>query len=109
MEVGMNGDARNVIRLTECRNGEEKIVGEQVIESGQIYLQISAVGQSLKFTYMKDGWFDWKILADNIDGRILNRNTAGGFTGVYLGMYASGNGTDSKNKALFDYFEYKGI
>lgn len=109
MEVGMNGDARNVIRLTECRNGEEKIVGEQVIESGQIYLQISAVGQSLKFSYMKDGWSDWRILADNIDGRILNRNTAGGFTGVYLGMYASGNGTDSKNKALFDYFEYKGI
>ncbi|MNE90913.1 hypothetical protein D3C80_1884650 [compost metagenome] len=31
---------------------------------------------------------------------------AGGFTGVYLGMYATGNGKISRSPAHFDYFDY---
>jgi len=38
--------------------------------------------------------------------RHLSTELARGFTGVYLGMYATGNGTDSTGIAHFDRFEY---
>jgi alpha-N-arabinofuranosidase len=38
--------------------------------------------------------------------RYLSTEVAGGFTGVYFAMYASGNGTPCKHPADFDWFDY---
>lgn len=37
----------------------------------------------------------------------LSSEKIGGFTGVYIGIYATGNGKASTSPADFDYFEYK--
>jgi alpha-N-arabinofuranosidase len=42
------------------------------------------------------------------DGRLLSSNWAGGFIGVFVGMYASSNGQPSTNEANFDWFQYSG-
>ncbi len=39
--------------------------------------------------------------------RYLSTEVAGGFTGVYLAMYASGNGTACSGPADFDWFDYR--
>jgi len=39
--------------------------------------------------------------------RYLSTEVAGGFTGVYLAMYATGNGAPSAHPADFDWFEYR--
>jgi xylan 1,4-beta-xylosidase len=39
--------------------------------------------------------------------RYLSTEVAGGFTGVYFALYASGNGAPCKNPADFDWFEYR--
>jgi alpha-N-arabinofuranosidase len=39
--------------------------------------------------------------------RYLSTEVAGGFTGVYLALYASGNGAPCKRPADFDWFEYQ--
>ncbi len=49
---------------------------------------------------------EWTDLGDPVDGRILSSAVAGGFTGAYVGMYASSNGRPSSNVAAFDWFEY---
>lgn len=41
--------------------------------------------------------------------RYLSTEVAGGFTGVYLAMYASGNGAPCKEPADFDWFEYREV
>ena len=41
------------------------------------------------------------------DGHILNPEKVGCMTGTMIGMYATGNGTDSDNKAEFSFFELK--
>ncbi len=46
-----------------------------------------------------------QILAEHVDGALINPESVGGMVGTMLGMYASGNGTDSDNEAAFDYFE----
>jgi alpha-N-arabinofuranosidase len=38
--------------------------------------------------------------------RYLSTEVAGGFTGVYLGLYATGGGTRSARRAHFDYADY---
>jgi len=39
--------------------------------------------------------------------RYLSTEVASGFTGVYFGMYATGNGTRCQHPADFDWFEYR--
>ena len=49
---------------------------------------------------------DWTPVAEEVDGRILSTQLAGGFVGAYIGLYASSNGEPAGNTADFDYFEY---
>ena len=39
--------------------------------------------------------------------RYLSTEVAGGFTGVYFAMYATGNGAPSREPADFDWFDYR--
>ncbi|MFW5980931.1 MAG: glycoside hydrolase family 43 protein, partial [Halanaerobiaceae bacterium] len=43
---------------------------------------------------------------DDGETRYLSSEVAGGFTGVYLAMYATGNGEETSVPADFDWFEY---
>ncbi len=43
-----------------------------------------------------------------LPARLLSSNVNGGFTGAYVGMYASGNGQECDGHADFDWFLYKG-
>ena len=40
------------------------------------------------------------------DTNLISTETAGGFTGIYLGLFASGNGQMNKTLAEFDWFDY---
>jgi xylan 1,4-beta-xylosidase len=58
-------------------------------------------------------WFannsnNWILLKEKVDGRFLSTATAKGFVGSVFGLYATSSGTESKNWALFNMFEYKG-
>lgn len=44
-------------------------------------------------------------LGNALTGDVSSEKVSG-FTGVYMGMYASGNGTKSKSNADFDWYEY---
>ena len=41
--------------------------------------------------------------------RDLSSEAVGGFTGVYMGLYASGNGQTNSVPADFDWFEYRSV
>jgi alpha-N-arabinofuranosidase len=42
-----------------------------------------------------------------VETRYLSSEVADGFTGVFVGMFATGNGKDNAASADFDWFEYK--
>ena len=58
---------------------------------------------------------DWSIYAGtaedrleklcSVDGRLINPEKVGCMVGTMLGVFASGNGTDSDNEAVFDWFD----
>jgi alpha-N-arabinofuranosidase len=68
-------------------------------------LDVFAIGQAYGFKF-KQANGTWKTIISNVDGRTLSRINAGGFTGTYIGMYASSNGTVSSNYADFEWFRY---
>ena len=39
--------------------------------------------------------------------RDVSNEVVGGFTGVFIGMYASGNGQANTNPADFDWFDFR--
>lgn len=81
----------------------EELLGEAMLNPGTpVALGIHAEGQS--YTLLAAG----QPLA-TADGGFLGSETAGGFVGAYIGMYASGNGVDRLEEARFTDFHYRGL
>ena len=74
------------------------------VPAGPLELKISANRDRYQFQYKVQGQ-EWATLAEG-ETRYLSTEVAGGFTGVFLGMYASGNGQPSRAPAFFDWFDY---
>ncbi len=72
---------------------------------GNIYLYALSDKEKYRFAYgFREG--EQRSLLDNVDASLLSTTRAGGFVGVYIGLYASSNGAESTNVADFDWFEY---
>ncbi len=110
---------RKIIRLIKCTSKTEmdyttgsfnfenfeKKMAQAAFDSEIIYLKITANGQNYSF-YYGESLVDMKLLLENVDGRILSPDMAGGFVGTYIGMFASSNGNSSDNVADYDWFDY---
>lgn len=97
-------------------NGEQLLIlRKQVGDITHIdkMMPISDPFVSLTVNAFNDG-YEWYIQQKNMErqlvgsgeARLLAKEIAGGFTGVYFGMYASGNGRRSGTKAQFKNFSY---
>jgi xylan 1,4-beta-xylosidase len=75
------------------------------LKEGPVQLRIKGEGASFTFSYSQGKDF---IDIEKVDSRYLSTETVGWFTGVYVGIYASGNGKKSQEEASYDYFEYTG-
>jgi len=92
----------------EYRNQLINEIAKIPFEANSIVIGVKANFLDYQFFYGKDS-IDMKAIGPIQDGRILSSNWAGGFTGTYLGMYASSNGKQSNNSAIFDWFNYTPI
>jgi xylan 1,4-beta-xylosidase len=101
-----------VLRLVQRAAGTDITLAEHVVAPGgtalKLYLKVEAIGQDYSFYYATKAE-DWKPLFEHADGTILSVDVAGGFSGTYLGLFASSNGKASSNHADFDYFEYNSL
>ncbi|WP_088103688.1 glycoside hydrolase family 43 protein [Halalkalibacter urbisdiaboli] len=106
MEITQNVEGK-VIRLIRREGGVETVVAEREITANtqRLYLKVEAFEQDYSY-YFASKAEQWQTLVENVDGRILSSDVAGGFVGAYIGMYASSNGQKSENVADFDWFEY---
>lgn len=95
------------LQLTQCKNGAETVLAQKAFSADGLYLTVSARGQQYSFYYGSKP-DENLVLAEDVDGRILSTDVAGGFVGACLGLYASSNGEESGNAADFDWFEYVG-
>lgn len=89
-------------RLGEIRHIEKEVS----VSAKTVYLRIESTPEFYSFSYSLDGK-DFKALG-KVNTNLISTETAGGFTGVFLGLFASGNGKASQTPAEFEWFDYAG-
>ena len=72
---------------------------------GDIILRISATDLRYQFWIQQEG-LDAELV-DSADTKDLSTEIIGGFTGTFIGLYASGNGAKCTNPADFDWFDFE--
>jgi len=83
------------------------VAKEISINTNKIQLRIEGSENFYTFSYSTDGIKF--VTIGKADTNLISTETAGGFTGIYLGLFATGNGSKCNSPAVFDWFEYKGI
>ena len=78
---------------------------EITLKPGPVKLAITCERSKFIFSYAQ-GNEPFKEFG-SVESRFLSSETVGGFTGVYVGFYATGNGFKSSSNAEYDWFEYK--
>jgi alpha-N-arabinofuranosidase len=81
------------------------VVLDAPVAPGPIELRIEAEPQYYRLAYRDAAGSEGS--AEKLDARHLATELAGGFTGVYIALYATGNGELSTAPADFDWFEYQ--
>ena len=105
--VGLSEGANRLI-IDEIRPDEE-VANRQLFDlatgaASSLYLKITGDEQTLSFSYSVDGE-TYEQLGITVDSRFLSTESAGGFVGCTLGMYATSNRTASNNSACFDWLK----
>ena len=99
------GKGRNKLLLRYKMGVLNHTVSEVEIPADKIYLKVEGNKDFYSFYYSLDGK-EFKIL-DKINIWYLSSETNGGFTGVYIGLYAVSENKNTKASADFDSFIYK--
>lgn len=101
--VARQGSTRQVIVRRTIGDLQVVIAGESLVD-GPVLLRAIADKTIFHFEVSQDG-VRWKRLA-SAWARYLSQQVAGGFTGIYAGLYATGHGRPCTAPACFDWFDY---
>ena len=71
---------------------------------GKVTLIVESNGESFNFSFQQG---KGKQAVETVNARFISSETVGGFTGTYVGMYATGSGKASLSKATYHSFQYK--
>ncbi len=115
LTVRMNEEHHYEIAVTRRGNARCVFVRRQIgslcaevacapLDQGLVRLRIRATHAMYTFSYALGDGEPCTIAAG--ETRYLSSEVAGTFTGVYFGMYATGNGQRSTTPAFFDWFDY---
>jgi len=75
-----------------------------VLKPGPVKLMIKGERTTFSFSYAQ-GNDPFKEI-QKADSKFLSSGVIGGYTGVYVGFYATGNGKACMTNADYDWFEY---
>lgn len=105
-EVGLQRESSGRSIFVRRRIGDlEAVVAMDAAPDGPIRLHIEADPRTYRFAWVdSNGALHPLVTAQT---RYLSTEVAGGFTGVYFALYATGNGRPCRAPADFDWFEYE--
>lgn len=86
--------------------GEIDHIDEVAVNGPKAYLRITGDADLYTFWYSVNGK-DYKMIGKG-NTRYLSSETAGGFTGINIGLWSHMTDPSKEGYADFDYFEYKG-
>lgn len=102
-------DSKKVIAVKEVNNHALTVLAKaDVTFEGRIYLTVAADEKGYHFYYGND---DQTLIPLHLGAapELLSSLTNEGFTGTYMGMYATSNHGESSNYADFDWVTYESV
>ncbi len=96
-------NGKKYLQLRYKLDSLEQVKQSIEIPDEPINLMVKCTKKNYGFYYEKNGT---EHFVGNLNTRFLGTEVAGGFTGVVMGMYASGNGFKSNSIAHFSNFNY---
>jgi len=103
--VKIQKEGKSLIQFRRRIGSMWKVEAEVEYDLPRVILGINADDISFTFSFMSSN--GEKITLGKGESSMLGTEVAGGFTGLFFGMYATGNGKASTAPAHFDYFSYK--
>jgi alpha-N-arabinofuranosidase len=98
-------DGKRQVFFRKVLNGQTvDPVHHEEVGSGDLVLTVEATPELYSFSYQFPQGARRSL--GTAATRDLSSEKIGGFTGVFVGMYATGNGKESTSPADFDWFEY---
>jgi alpha-N-arabinofuranosidase len=96
-----------ILRLIKrlVQDDRDSEIVRAAISDGPVHLRIDTHLRRYRFSWSPDGT-DWQVLDRTFDVSCLSQTVYGGFTGIYVGMFAGSNGQPADNRADFNWFEY---
>jgi alpha-N-arabinofuranosidase len=98
-------EGKRAVLFREILQDKVETVAYKEISDGPVILRITATELEYQF------WIEQDARKAERIGSALTKNLSteviGGFTGVFIGMYASGNGQANRNPADFDWFDFE--
>jgi alpha-N-arabinofuranosidase len=99
-------DGRRHVTLRRVHDGKPvEPIRHEALPAGNVELSIAARPLEYEFFYQIDGGSP--VSLGTAATKDLSSETIGGFTGVYFGMYATGNGQQANVPADFAWFDYE--
>ena len=98
-------DGKNQVRVVEnAKDTGVQLKKAEEVTADKLTFTITQKGQLATLSY--DTGAGEKVLAADVSTKILSTESAGGFVGCTIGMFATANGKESSNTALFSGIEY---
>lgn len=92
--------------IVKLQFGQTTYQSERIeLEPGYVDFRIEGTGPEFIFSYAQNN-NDFTTV-EKADARFISTQTVGWFTGVYVGLYATGNGEKSETPSVYDWFEYQ--
>ncbi|MEY7848506.1 glycoside hydrolase family 43 protein [Natrarchaeobius sp. A-rgal3] len=103
--VRREGERRAIVRATV--GGVSDVLGETAVPEGALTLSVDGTTDEYRFAVKAEGQPEESLAT--APTKYLATEVAGGFTGTYVGLYATGNGELATEQASFDSFTYRGV
>ncbi len=104
LSLKQNSTGKRVLVLSYCLGELSHNISEINIPKGSVYLQVKGENDFYSFAYSTNGK-EFEFI-DKLDVRYLSSETNGGFTGVYLGLFATSINKTTNAYADFNTFNY---
>jgi alpha-N-arabinofuranosidase len=104
----MQEGGKNILKLVlNERKKEAQVVREAALEvyKGTLTFKVTSRNNRYYYYYSLDQGTSFRLFAETAANLIL----CNGYTGAYVGVYASSNGAPSTAYADFDWIHYKGF
>ncbi len=98
-------EGKRVAMLRKFHKGENELTKLTEISKGDVILKITATDTQYEFWVQEEG--KAAVSLGTVPTKELSTEVITGFTGVFIGMYASGNGSANTNPADFDWFDFE--